>query len=159
MRHIDLLHTDWLQTERTRSHSSEHVYLNGTVHTGVRSAWTLPSDFASPVCFISFKISSVNVLRTSLYLFWLCLALVSTWRLRVQVHSERMKNAHFSAMGVREKRGRTGISRKWRKESGKRRRAKKKMGSRNEEKVKCNVNVEFKVTLHEQVHYRGTLRY
>jgi len=34
-RHVDLLLTDWLQAQRTRSHSSEHVYSNGAVHTGV----------------------------------------------------------------------------------------------------------------------------
>ena len=37
-RHTDLFHTDWLQIlQRTRSNSSEHVYLNGTIQTAVRS--------------------------------------------------------------------------------------------------------------------------
>ena len=34
-RDIDLLPTDWLQTQRTRSHSFKHAYLSGTVHSAV----------------------------------------------------------------------------------------------------------------------------
>jgi len=33
---IDLFLTDWLQTQRTGSHSSEHVYSDGTAYIGIR---------------------------------------------------------------------------------------------------------------------------
>ena len=60
----------WLQKQRTRSHSSEHVYSSGTVHTGVRELQfpnSISCDVNVPItcmCVYVFKLelSSVRVL-------------------------------------------------------------------------------------------------
>jgi len=40
---IDLFLTDWLQTQRTGSHSSEHVYSDGTAYVGIRELQLIAS--------------------------------------------------------------------------------------------------------------------
>jgi len=58
-RHIDLLHTDWLQTRWTRSHSSEHVYSSDCSHfssrcehsqwdTSAQNNFAVLNNFAEP---------------------------------------------------------------------------------------------------------------